>query len=1008
MAETIAQYKILKTLGEGAMGVVYLCHDERLRRDLAVKVLSEKYSQDPTYRQRFLTEARSASALNHPNIITIYEIGTDGDRDYIAMEYVQGQSLQALISERGPLPVADLLAIGIQLAKGLAAAHRAGVVHRDLKPANVIITPDGQVKILDFGLARQQAGLAALAAEGTASTEAPTVAASYTQPGMILGTPGYMAPEQARGGQADHRSDQFALGCMLHAMASGTAPFSGESVIDILHSVLHGSPPTLAGVRSDLPSDFESVLQRCLQKDPDQRFTDSAEIERALRGVQEALGTPSQLRPAPGPPPGRAAPRWRWALLAGVVVILVAAGFVLLRGGLPTGAATVTVSVQDEEGHQIERELPAAEHRKRVAIFPFELAAEDSTHIWLAFAVSEVLGWDLLQDYLIHVDMLRDLLGGSRFAMEARKTGHDRVIDAPLALRRQVAERSNCTHLITGRVASDSSGIDLLVELHVVRTGTELARFELAGPDLLPLLDEASLRIRTVLGIPEDHRREWPDLPASDLATSSPAALKLFARSVMARDIDHDLEAAGDLLEQAVAVDPTFAMAYWQLYYVYQYVEPTDPSRPAELLSALMSHTYRLPERVQFGVKAAYFQNQGESDKMLAVLEMWAELYPQDSMPLETLLLVYLARDDAERIADTLKKLLALDPDNSEYLLQAGAQFQRLGDFEAAREAFESYIADRPEDSQARRALGELLQVLGDHEEARKQYEQALLITPADPATRLALAKCEFDLGDLEAWPNALRAILKESLGADERAQMQLELASYHEFAGQMERSISIRTDALTEPQGSISPLWILLLRSGLATALAEAGHPEQALQEVHQLRESTPLPLRPLCYRALVEVTVKLGRLGEAEEAADELAAHIESQGVQLLQFLWLRSMGSIREEQGDFDAACDFYRRRIEQRPAEAQGHYDLGRCYRKMGNLNEARESLASSLQRSPYGPRSNYEMALVEDGLGHRQQALEYLHRALQVWADPDSAYAPAREAREMLRRWQRAS
>lgn len=1008
MPEAISHYKMLKTLGKGAMGVVYLCRDERLKRDLAIKVVSDQYSRDPAYRQRFLTEARSASALNHPNIITIYEIGTDQGRDFIAMEFVQGQSLQSRLSERGALATAEIVAIGIQIARGLAAAHQAGIVHRDLKPGNIIITPDGRVKILDFGLARQREGIGQLPIDRESADDAPTVVAAYTQPGMILGTPGFMAPEQARGGQVDHRSDQFSLGCILHAMATGKAPFTGESVVDTLHSVLHEDPEPLDRTRPDLPRDLRDVLRRCLQKRPENRYGDAAEVETALRGVQEALGTPSRVRTAPGFLGRGAHPRRKLVLALGIIAVLAVAAIVLFTISPFSDATTMTVSVQDEKGHRIEREVPTAEHRKRLAIFPFEVSAMDSAQFWLSYAVSDLLAWDLLQDYYLHVDDLRDLLGTSKYAEEAKKAGYLRVIDAPLPLRRQVAKSSHCTHLVAGSIGAEAESVWLQVELYAVKSGRLETAFRLSGTSLLPLIDETSLRIRTELGVPKAHRQEWPDLPVADIATSSVAALELFCRAAVSRDIRRDLEGARRYLESAVSEDPGFAMAYWILYYTYSYTDQANASRQAEVLSSLMTHIYRLPERLQFAVKALYFQGQGDNEKVLAVLRMWRDLYPHDIMPHEVLLLVYRARGQTEEVMATLRRLLELEPDNPKYLLQAGEEFQRVGDFESARGYFETYVARRPDDPKAQLALGELLQALGKHEDAKIHLERALLLMPKDPKIRIAVAKCEFNLGHLTAWPDIVRSILAEPLSPDERLQTNMELAAYYDLTGQLRRANEICSHALQEGEGSASPLWIIMTRVELARQLAEAGLREQSLEIVSDLKTGSPLPFKPLVLLAPIEVYLELGDPKAAEDAASEFESVIETMGIELLRFKWLEAMGRIREQQSDFEAACDFYRRRIELAPTGTRAHLDLGRCYRKMSRLNQAQEALELALTRSPYSPRILLEMALTEDAQGRRRQAIEHLRRALEVWADADSTCAPALEARDKLQVWVEAS
>jgi serine/threonine protein kinase len=238
----LGPYEIVSPLGAGGMGEVYRARDARLRRDVALKILPAEVSADPSRRARFEQEAHAAAALNHPNILSVYDVGGTDDASYIASELVTGETLAALI-ERGPVPVRSLLDMAVQIADGLASAHAAHIVHRDLKPANVMVTSEGRIKILDFGLAKQSVP----AARGD-----ETIAANHTVPGMIVGTVSYMSPEQARSKAVDHRSDQFSFGLMLYEMAAGRKAFDERESVQTLAAIISGEPPPL-DARSPAP-----------------------------------------------------------------------------------------------------------------------------------------------------------------------------------------------------------------------------------------------------------------------------------------------------------------------------------------------------------------------------------------------------------------------------------------------------------------------------------------------------------------------------------------------------------------------------------------------------------------------------------------------------------------------------------------------------------------------------------------------------------------------------------
>jgi eukaryotic-like serine/threonine-protein kinase len=279
----LGPYEILAPIGAGGMGEVYRAKDPRLGREVAIKVLPASFSQDADRLKRFEQEARSASALNHPNIVTIHEIGSFEGASYIAMELVDGLSLREMLAS-GPLPTKKLLDVAVQVADALAKAHGAGIVHRDLKPENVVVSKDGFAKLLDFGLAKTFA-----APTGEASG-APTIAPQETQPGTVMGTVGYMSPEQASGRPVDFRSDQFAFGSILYEMATGQRAFQKKTGAETLAAIIRDEPEPVAQANPRTPAPLRWIVERCLAKEPDERYASTRDLARDLKSVREHLG----------------------------------------------------------------------------------------------------------------------------------------------------------------------------------------------------------------------------------------------------------------------------------------------------------------------------------------------------------------------------------------------------------------------------------------------------------------------------------------------------------------------------------------------------------------------------------------------------------------------------------------------------------------------------------------------------------------------------------------------
>jgi pimeloyl-ACP methyl ester carboxylesterase len=290
----LGPYEIVAPLGAGGMGEVYRARDSRLGRDVAVKVLSHRFSEHPEARARFEREARVVSGLNHPNICVLHDLGREGNLDYLVMELVEGESLAQRIA-RGPMPVADVVQIGAEIAEALDRAHRAGIVHRDLKPANIMLSKSG-AKLMDFGLAREGRLVGRLAPSGfaNAASQSPTMMTPLTTEGAIVGTSHYMSPEQLDGHEADVRSDLWALGCVLYEMVTGRRTYDGATSASLISAIMKDEPRSLADLAPLAPASIERVIRACLHKDPEQRWQNAHDLALALRWpAQQTAATPA-------------------------------------------------------------------------------------------------------------------------------------------------------------------------------------------------------------------------------------------------------------------------------------------------------------------------------------------------------------------------------------------------------------------------------------------------------------------------------------------------------------------------------------------------------------------------------------------------------------------------------------------------------------------------------------------------------------------------------------------
>jgi len=523
IGQNLGHYRITAKIGEGGMGVVYRAHDERLDRDVAIKVLPEEVAQDPDRLGRFEREAKAVAKLAHPNILDVYELGDHEGRPFMATELLEGEALRDRLgaSALGWRKAAE---IGAAIAEGLAAAHGAGIIHRDLKPDNIFITADGRVKILDFGLARD------VAAAAPDETNSPTLS-WYTEPGAVMGTAGYMSPEQVRGEPADQRSDIFALGSVLYEMVSGRRAFVGETAAETMTAILREEPPEVSGTDALLPPELEQTVRRCLEKRPEARFQSASDLAYNLR----SLSSPSATSPVA--PVRRFIGRRRAALWLAAAVVVVAALFWLNPGGwrsrlLEPGGSGASGSYDS------------------LAVLPFVNITGDEDTDYLSDGIPASI-----IDRLSRVSALRVVPRSTAF--------HFRDPNQNLA---DVGQRLAVSAILTGEIRARDEALVIRVELVDVSANRQLWGERLTGT----LDDILATEERIATLVSESLRVELSGEERARLArrgTTNPEAHRhyLMGRYQIEKRTEKSVRKAVESFSEAIEEDPGFARAYWGL-----------------------------------------------------------------------------------------------------------------------------------------------------------------------------------------------------------------------------------------------------------------------------------------------------------------------------------------------------------------------------------------------------------------------------------------------------------
>ncbi|UCF79275.1 MAG: protein kinase [Candidatus Eiseniibacteriota bacterium] len=990
IGETVSHFKITEKLGGGGMGVVYKAEDIKLKRTVALKFLPPELTRDPNAKERFIQEARAASALDHPNICTIYETDeTEDGQVFICMAYYKGEELKDRIAQ-GPMNLDEAVDITVQVAKGLAKAHGEGIVHRDIKPANIFMTENNEVKILDFGLAKL-----------TGQTQ-------LTAAGTTLGTAAYMSPEQALGEEVTHQTDIWSLGVVLFEMVTGELPFKGDYEPAIVYAILNETPKNVTALRPDAPVELEWVVKKAMNKDPGERYQNIEELLvdlRRLRKEEAVTGKIERPKFVDREARRRLLKKVRTvAIPVGIAVVLTAA-FLVLKPRLFGPGGVV--------------------QRKPIAVISFENQTGDPAYDYLQEAIPSLLITSLEQSRFLSVttwERMYDLL---------KQIGKQdvKLIDSELGF--EVCRMDGIEAVVLGSFTKAGDMFATNVKVLDVETKRLLksvsSKGEGVGSILRVQIDELSKEISQGIGVP-DRPIGAATARIAEVTTNSMEAYNYFLKGREEYDKFYYNDARV-FLEKAVETDSTFAVAYLYLAWAHDELKD-DVSRDAAFEKA-KTLSKKASDKERLYIEASYAKEIGKDpEERVRILKLMAKRYPKEKRVHYFLSTYYWGQKLYEQAVEHAEKTLALDPEYGPVINNLAYTYAEMGDFEKALENFQKYAKVSPGNANPLDSMGDIYLRMGRCDEAISKYTEAMEVKSgfgSDWKVAYVYALKE-DYVQVMKWVDQYIAMAPSPA---RKAEGYLWRGFYHYWLGNMDQSLGDLREAedLAIEIGSLPLKGAVDWMKGWVYYDSGQGGPSRTFFKRWYDFITGYFPAYSPFYTAeykfyLGLLDVKDGNTSSARAGLKEMQSLLPdiAPGVQDWVVFYADLLhAEILLEEDSLDSAV-LIAERISPWEMPTVGSSNLisynlpfvkdvlARAYQRKGELDKAAATYermmkidAASPCRQLRHPKYHYRLAKVYEQKGETAKETAEYRKFLQIWKDADKELPEVKEARRRLGR-----